>query len=214
MYKEKLEERYPQCCESCEPRARQRLRDANYAAKTDNLRRIMERTRSHTRPLNQKGRLLGLLFSLAGISWALSWTGQILWSVITLLVVDPNSWGGKYATNFFEPAKHKNHSLVVSELDNVFLQTAGYTLLLAAASIWWNPMLKKRLSRRGGRIVGISEYYRLQLLSLAVRAGAWYWIFQSNPNIESQRAIHSFMLIFSGPVGTPNIDLEEPATDP
>ena len=43
QYKADLEKRYPQCCARCEPKVNAQLQQANYAAKSDHLRRMLER---------------------------------------------------------------------------------------------------------------------------------------------------------------------------
>ena len=43
-YRAELEQRYPQVCDTCIGRVRDHIRAAGYAAKTDNLRRVLEQS--------------------------------------------------------------------------------------------------------------------------------------------------------------------------
>ena len=48
-YRRELEDRYPQVCQHCLPRVQDQIRAAGYAAKADNLRRMIDRSREHSR---------------------------------------------------------------------------------------------------------------------------------------------------------------------
>ena len=46
--------------------------------------------------------------------------------------------------------------------------------LLSIASIWWNPCLSTKWTRPGGKLVGLGEYYKLQIFLTLVKAAALY----------------------------------------
>src|SRR5947208_3599249 len=85
QYRRNLEERYPQVCENCEPRVRERIRATGYAAKTDHLRRMMERTKARGRRKRTPGwRDVVLIFGKMG--WWVSLMGQLWWNLMCVLV--------------------------------------------------------------------------------------------------------------------------------
>jgi hypothetical protein len=50
-FKKRMERQYPQCCIDCEPKVQEQLQQATYHARSDNLRRVLDRSRKILRPL-------------------------------------------------------------------------------------------------------------------------------------------------------------------
>lgn len=202
-YRASLEQRYPLVCEECEPLARQRLKDTSYAAKVDNMRRIMERTRPGLRHLNEAGLWKLWIPFLGGLMWKLSWAGQVVSDLICVMsmlmdsevepLVQQTFWGN--------PRQSVLNWEVSPRSDPLVLPLAKYALLLGLFSAWWNPRLQERMRKRWGRMIGIGDYYTQQLIFLAVRGAALYWI-TSQPNVEQEQAAHLFLLVFSLVVST------------
>ena len=201
-YRARLEERYPQCCTDCEPRVRQRLKDASYAAKTDNMRRIMARTNSDVRFSGNSRGAMRVLVAMAGLMWTLSWLGQLTWDACGLLIPDSN------INDLSDPDEsiiQAFRRLVVdrkvsSKMREVLPLIATYSLVLGVLSVWWNPKLSRTISNKNAKAVGLAEYYKLQALGIIIRVCCWYWI-STTPQADTNRAIHSFTLILSIPVG-------------
>lgn len=83
-------------------------------------------------------------------------------------------------------------------------------LFSAVATIWWNNKLRaKYLDRKPGRMVGITDYYMLQLLGICTRAVGW-WLLQDPQRLASKagyalptadwiyRGAHLVMIAFIG----------------
>ena len=65
-YRKNLEKRYPQVCEDCEPRVLERMKRAGRTAKTDYLRRLMDKSRA--RRSANRGNAITFSASLESIS--------------------------------------------------------------------------------------------------------------------------------------------------
>lgn len=61
-YRRNLEKRYPQCCEDCEAKALERMREADKTAKSDWLRRLMDKSRTRKSAVKGGGFTLGMPF--------------------------------------------------------------------------------------------------------------------------------------------------------
>ena len=77
---------------------------------------------------------------------------------------------------------------------------AGIALIAGFMSIWWNPRLRMKLQGSGGRLVGLSEYYQIQLIVLVARGV--FWALLKDPAASGLRedlppALHMAMGIFT-----------------
>lgn len=94
-------------------------------------------------------------------------------------------------------------SACISLLDTftkLFDNFAGYGLIVGWLSVWWNPQLQRKLRGNVGRMVGLTEYYKLQALSLTVRCAVWYFLADppsSSIEPRTAKAAHAFMVIFT-----------------
>lgn len=76
---------------------------------------------------------------------------------------------------------------------------ARLALLLGLLACWWNPKLQEFSRRRGGRMVGVSEYYKHQTLLLFVRYLAYLYLDRtpsSDINLQKTLGIHAFLIFF------------------
>ena len=210
-YLKGLEERYPQVCERCEPRVQERIRAAGYAAKTDHLRRMMDRTRGYGiqyRDANWASPLV----SLAGFGWFLSLAGQIVWDGLSLFDTREENHGLRDAHGSTSGStclqQVMRGSGSISDCTEQLYSAVGLALLLGVLSSWWNPVLQETLRRKGGRAVGTAEYYQLQGLLLTVRCVTWWYISNSALDVQMTKAAHLSLLVFSTIVSTWLIEME------
>lgn len=93
-----------------------------------------------------------------------------------------------------------HNSYITPQCAEVYSSNAGFALCLGLLSIWWNPRLKEYSKPRRGRIIGIGEYYKLQVIFLAVRFAVWT-VLANTPSfdfdIQTAKGIHTFMLVFT-----------------
>ncbi len=81
---------------------------------------------------------------------------------------------------------------------------AELALLVGLASVWWNNRLSEKIQNPSCDMVGLREYYKLQVIVLVARVGAWYYL-QAPAGIDfaAVRAAHLFVLVFLIIVSTP-----------
>ncbi|PLB46936.1 hypothetical protein P170DRAFT_387979 [Aspergillus steynii IBT 23096] len=208
-FRKNLEERYPQVCTRCEPRVRQRIRQTGYEAKSDHLRRMMERSKEgraarqarnwNWRSLLVFGGAMGYWISIAG---QLSWD---LWSALTA-VIDEDSLRAPDAFSGSSPSilSCASQTLWTRQLPSDCMidlaPYAGLSLVAGILSLWYNPKLRLKVEGRGGRFVGLGEYYKVQLITTVVRCVFWGVLRDPSssgldPSLPS--ALHWFMVLFT-----------------
>ena len=205
-FRKSLEERYPQVCHQCEPRVRAKIRDTGYAAKTDHLRRMMERSRD-TERYRGGWSWKRLAISTGAAGWFVSQVGQLLW----------NSQGAFAASQDGLRLEEFEYSSLnclwwvwsqphdIAPCKEVYNFYAGIALGLGLCFCWWNPGLKARF-QKDGRILGLQQYYSLQIIFLVIRTASWKILCRSQIygfDARTIKAIHSLMLVFTVLVSTP-----------
>lgn len=203
-YRARLEEQHPQVCEECEPRVRERLRATGYAAKTDHLRRMMERTREikgRTRLIEVGWR--NIVVTAGACGWWASLAGQAIWNIIgaTGGVQREDGLRSEETAITLSSCVHQclRHGTVDTGCAEWTTSIAGPALLLGTMSIWWNNRLKVRVGGSGYRLVGLNEYYKLQVVILVARFCSLAMLQHgtiTDPSSTASRAAHIFMLIF------------------
>ncbi|KAJ0420631.1 Ima1 N-terminal domain-containing protein [Aspergillus carlsbadensis] len=201
-FRKNLEERYPQVCDKCEPRVTARIRQTGYEAKSDHLRRMMDRSKAgkaarRARQWNWRS----LLVFVGAICYWASIAGQLAWDLTSALTID-------------EPADDMAESPSAASCVQIFLESyrlprqclvdsapyAGFALVAGILSLWWNPKLRLKVEGRGGRFLGLGEYYKVQLIVMVVRCA--FWAVLRDPSSSGldptlPPALHSFMVLFT-----------------
>ncbi|KAI9671861.1 MAG: hypothetical protein M1831_003389 [Alyxoria varia] len=220
-YQRRLEERYPQVCAKCAPRARERIRRAGYFAKTDHIRRVMEKTKAGALGTGKpKGWLWrSWLFWLAGMAWWASMLLQTTWHALSALsawqkseqelktggqVRDPIA--GHDAILPSIPAcmnpqvlHNRQYSQPCAEMASQWVPLA---LKIAVFTFWWHNRFREKYLRGGGRMLGMRDYYGLQAVVFLFRLGTWTSLAESSTFLYwlqgSQRflALHLFPACF------------------
>ena len=209
-FRESLEERYPQVCRDCAPKVEQRIRDTGYAAKTDHLRRMMDRTRrgQHGNSWDWKQ----LLVTLGLFLWFASLAGQVTWHAMGALTITQEPDKLQDEDPAASPGSCFQQSLQLQHVDpscaRVYHPFAGLALAISVLCIAWNPKLGEKLRRKEGRIVGLTEYYKLQILLLAIKFIAWLVLsscssFYLEP--QTMKAAHAIMIVVSILVRLPQL---------
>lgn len=203
-YRARLEEQYPQVCEECAPRVRERIRATGYAAKTDHLRRMMERTRE-IKEQNGLGSWdwRNAVVMAGSLGWWSSLAGQAVWNIMGAMVnfddedgLRAEESGATLSTCLHQYTQVK---VVTSECAAIAAPIAGLALILGVVSIWWNNRLSDKWRLRGCRLVGLKDYYKLQVVVLMARIAAWVILKDDHAaglTLTARRAVHIFMLAF------------------
>ncbi|PGH27534.1 hypothetical protein AJ80_00775 [Polytolypa hystricis UAMH7299] len=202
-YRKSLEERYPQVCAQCEPRVRNRIREAGYAAKSDHLRRMMERSRGG-RHRAHGWNWRSLLVATGAVSFWASVAGQLAWNLAGSIATEHLGMETQDSVSLFSITtscvrQGLKHRQIADECTSVVTPYAGLALFLGVASIWWNPRLRHKVEGKG-RITGMREYYKIQIVVLVVRFVAWACLQdQSITGLDPRLppAIHAFMGLFT-----------------
>ena len=206
-YRKELEERYPQVCQDCEPRVRERIQVTGYAAKTDHLRRMVEQTRNgQSKRLRPRGWQDNVV-ALAAICWWMSLLVQLGWHALSVIkwTDEPPGLRAQDVPSDSSVALSDcvRRSLVPGPLEPACAQSyctlTAQALILGLISAWWNPRLRQKLRGNVGRMVGLVEYYKLQVVFLLLRAAAWGLLAKSSAfgsDTKHARATHSFMVAF------------------
>ena len=147
----------------------ERMREAGRTAKTDHLRRLMDRSR--TKKSVDRLSFSGVV-SLAGKwLWYLGLLGQIFWNIMALVAVaqhdNPNAMA-----NILRPPLTSFLGKCIQISTSRTWARAG--LWCSVCSIWWNPMFKQMNSGFMKHIRGFGDWYKLQFLLVVIRVLFYY----------------------------------------
>ena len=198
-----LEERYPLICEECEPRVRERLRRVNYDAKADHLGRVMDRLRGGRRERISLG-WRGWAVRVGGIAWAVSWVLQISWHIMGMMnlmdsgdgdgLVEEQEFGWKQCAYSAKAAGQISPAC----FDRVSTELVPTVLWVGLVAAWWHPRLQEKLDKPFAHVIGLADYYKLQVVSMGARWGCWYWVTHRSPvEPRTYHAVHLFMTLFN-----------------
>ncbi|KAK2763906.1 hypothetical protein FQN54_009525 [Arachnomyces sp. PD_36] len=175
-YRKNLEERYPQVCVNCEARVRDRIRQSGYEAKADHLRRMMEQSRRgklKARGWNWRSSLV----SMGAIGYWGSIFGQLGWNIVGAMTLRNSIWDIEEELPAAAVKSCVDQALALRRFDDycsvALTPYAGLALILGVLSLWWNPRLRDRVEKKGGRLAGLDEYYKIQIFVIVVRFVAW-----------------------------------------
>ncbi|KAF1960365.1 hypothetical protein CC80DRAFT_466166 [Byssothecium circinans] len=187
-YRAELEERYPQVCEDCIDRVQERIRAAGYAAKADHLRRRLEQSKKYKVPENSLRQVVTLaVICIAKWFYLVNVFFGLLWHTLGMMA---------------SPDRDRDFDLGVCFKQALFLRGVGescfnspdilqlvkYALLADLFTIWWNPKLKQKTNRPGGRMRGLKTVWFLRLVLLSGRSLAYFFL--TDVDRESQKSLH------------------------
>ncbi|EPE07646.1 integral inner nuclear membrane protein ima1 [Ophiostoma piceae UAMH 11346] len=195
-FRKGLEQRYPQICADCEPRVIERIRDADYTAKTDHLRRMVQYSRdvrlTQTTPLDLANRI-GRWLWWSGLVLQILWQAGVLGSFLS--AASASSAAGEldaagfeddvivdesYASTGHDAAPSQSSTLVAMAIPlllqpvlRMLAANAGrlQSLCIGAtvAGCWWNPYLVETVRGFTKPLNGIPTWYAYQAALFAVR---------------------------------------------
>ncbi|KAL8662186.1 MAG: hypothetical protein Q9202_004942 [Teloschistes flavicans] len=196
-----MEERFPQVCADCAPAIERQIRATGYAAKSDHLRRLMERNRGAALR-RASWTWKRLLVSLGAIGWSMGLATHLVWHLLGALpylqaedgLVDEDGSPSVFSC-FFDSAVKLQSCPSCDQLLQPFLTYAfGMSLLC----IWWNPKMQYKLGGGYGRILGSVDFYKSQCIALILRflsrtlAAKRYSFLQDQ---QIARALHALSLV-------------------
>lgn len=200
-FKESLERRYPQVCEDCFQGVVDRLKQSSYTAKTDHLRRLLDKTREKGATRKTKPTWLDLFQFLGQLLWTFGIYSQLAWNVlglsgilrqrvVDLWSVDLSSEDLPISSDLDEPnalllsivlwmrssvGALESYGVAAAFLsDYEFIpDLAKWSLVLTLVSFWWNPKFKEGVRGYHRHINGFYDWYKYQGILLVVRAIFW-----------------------------------------
>ncbi|OAP54342.1 hypothetical protein AYL99_11443 [Fonsecaea erecta] len=182
-YKKGLEQRYPQCCAKCEPRVRAQLHKATYNARSDHLRRVLEKSRQ--RRVASRWGWRSLLLNAAGLGYTVNLALQVLWHL----------YGSQMAGGSMErelrPVECFSQWRYVPECFEMMEPLVGLSMVLGLLCIWWNPKWQHKLSNNERRLSGLKEYYLAQFLLLGLRFSAWTVLLHVPLSLRMRAMLHA-----------------------
>ncbi|KAL8688760.1 MAG: hypothetical protein Q9218_005406 [Villophora microphyllina] len=200
-YRKKMEERFPPVCVDCAPAIERQIRATGYAAKSDHLRRVMERKRGaglgRTRWTWKK-----IIVALGAVGWSVGLVGHLAWHLLGALPYSQPEDGlvdedlpRLISSCFVNGALKFQSSSSYDQLLRPFLIYAFSSSLLC---VWWNPKMQYKLDGGYGRIVGSVDFYKLQCVALIIRFVGWTLAAKRYPFLQDQqtaRALHALSIV-------------------
>ncbi|KAK0107163.1 hypothetical protein ONS95_003869 [Cadophora gregata] len=173
-YKAGLEHRFPQVCRDCEPKVLSQMRQAGKTAKTDHLRRMMEKSREARSAPAKSASWFGIVLFLTRLLWYISLGGQLLWDTAHLV-----EWG---LIEDKLDAQLSSSVAPILPLVMAFVNIcstkswARNSLICGFASAWWNPEFDPVTKNFRKRLKGFDIWYTRQTIAIVLRSLLYYII--------------------------------------
>jgi hypothetical protein len=161
-----LEKRYPQVCDACADRVGKAIEKAGYTAKTDHLRKMMDRSRE-ARSVRKTTTPMDVIEVLGKWLWWAGFALQMLWHLrISLEVISEGEAGGMSDPD--EPISSiqlRHVAALLPSQDWLILNS----LIAAVVSAPWNPHLVKVVRGFSRHLLGLQQWYSYQAIIIAMR---------------------------------------------
>lgn len=169
---------------------RAQLQKATYNARSDHLRRVLEKSRQ--RRIASRWGWRSLVVNAAGLGYVASLAVQILWHL----------YGSQVPRETFievvRPAECIQHGAFLSQCLDAAEPLVGLSLVGGLLCVWWNPKWQNKLSNSEGQLIGLHEYYLAQFILLGLRFSAWAVVFHLPCSLQLKAILHAcFAVIFS-----------------
>lgn len=169
-YRRDLEKRYPQECADCKKKVDERLEQAGYTAKTDHLRRMLEKSRGRRVP--KRMTYLDVANTIGRWLWWGGFIIQIAWHLVSAsAVLDKREENGMYDPDDQGTTKQ----MIVAWLNwlRAFMPAAetliGWSIRVGFLSAWWNPYIVQLIRGFTRHLFGFAQWYCFQGLIIFFR---------------------------------------------
>lgn len=194
-FRRNLEQRYPQCCDECEPKVREQLDKANYTAKTDWLRRKLDYSTETRILLTKTG---ANYFQSAGKwLWTASFFLQLLWHMLLVhkAIVRSNEVDETSLTKLAA----RVFGLFIPLLPTPE-RVISWSFCLTVLSFWWNPKWVESWRGFIRHLSGFKNYYTYQVMILMLKLPGYLGVtVMSTPRAQRvtvQVIAHGSMALF------------------
>lgn len=166
-WKRDLEARYPQVCAECEPKVEEQLRKASYTAKTDHMRRMIDRTKERRHQARRRT-LLDYLDLAGKWSWHSAFLLQALWHAVVLgtLFLEQDQQG--VADNWAVITVGKACIPLIKALPQAS-SIIRWAINMSFVAFAWNPRFKQTIRGFTTHILGFRQWYTYQLVIILIR---------------------------------------------
>ncbi|KAJ6782215.1 hypothetical protein PWT90_06721 [Aphanocladium album] len=167
-YRRNLEKRYPQVCDECADTVQERIRQAGYTAKTDHLRRMMDKSRG--RKATRRTSMLDVASSLGGWLWRGGLAAQLLWHLVHITQALEYSDNGMYdpddASIYAKSVAATKTALAWLPDEDALMRLSITTAIVSA---WWNPHFVQFTRGFTRHLLGFTRWYSFQGLIIFFR---------------------------------------------
>ncbi|KAM7220239.1 Ima1 N-terminal domain containing protein [Rhypophila decipiens] len=167
-FRKHQEKLYPQICADCEPRVRARLEQAAYTAKTDVLRRMLDRSAT-TRKTVQRSGTYARFNLLGGWLRAFSLILQLLWHTTILLSLFSEYFTWLDADSQLPTVKAVKTCQSLLEHLPPPDAIIKWSFIAGILSAWWNPQWVQIVKGFTRHISGVSKWYTFQFMAVFLR---------------------------------------------
>ncbi|KAK4141156.1 Ima1 N-terminal domain-containing protein [Dichotomopilus funicola] len=169
-FRRRQEKLYPQICADCEPWVRQRLAQAQYTAKADVLRRMLDRSAIARRNGATRRGWLERVDSVGKWLWMAGFVLQVLWHVAVVhdRLARYLAWAG-VDEGLFTVRLLKVCGPVVRRLPAEEERLLKWSLWASGFGCWWNPRFAQIVRGFTRHISGVSKWYFFQALAVLLR---------------------------------------------
>lgn len=171
----------------------------------------MERSRGGRSSRKSRGlNWRGFLVYMGALAFWISVSGQLAWDIMGSMTVGNSTWEPAEIPSFSSILGCINSGLeqrrMAAECSSALVPYSRQSLFLGILSLWWNPRLRLKVEGKSGRLTGLREYYKIQIVVLVVRFVTWACL--QDPSIiglnsSLPQAIHIFTGIFTVIVSCP-----------
>ena len=187
---------------------RQRLEQAAYTAKTDLLRRMLDRSASARKSVVRTGGWPELFDAAGKWLWVAGFVLQLAWQAVVVhaLLSEYARWTQADDTLFTFRVLGMCAPLV-ARLPSAE-RLLRWSILASILSVWWNPRFAQIFRGFTKHISGVSKWYIYQALTVALRIclpKAWDMTTPDPRLLNMQAAGHAFGAAFALLVCLPNL---------
>ncbi|KAI1269346.1 hypothetical protein F5Y18DRAFT_369552 [Xylariaceae sp. FL1019] len=162
-----LETRYPQVCQDCAPKVNQKLNQASYAAQTDHLRRMMDRTRAQ-RKETKRWSPLDTVDTLGRWCWYIGFILQAVWHITMVCFLLTEQYATEREDSWLATAWSMLRQAVASALPYTD-RLMQWAINLGLCAFPWNPRFKQSIRGFTAHILGFRQWYTYQLFIVLMR---------------------------------------------
>ncbi|KAH6620813.1 Ima1 N-terminal domain-containing protein [Chaetomium sp. MPI-SDFR-AT-0129] len=169
-FRRRQEKLYPQICADCEPWVRQRLAQAQYTAKADVLRRMLDRSAIARRNGATRRGWLERVDSVGKWLWMAGFVLQVVWHVAVVhdRLARYLAWAG-VDEGLFTVRLLRVCGPVVRRLPAEEERLLKWSVWASGLGVWWNPRFAQIVRGFTRHISGVSKWYFFQALAVLLR---------------------------------------------